>query len=53
MKKFSETEKTELTNAAQTAAANPMFDAFWQEVEQELQRMNANDLIIEAKERTN
>lgn len=53
MKKFTETEKTELTNAVQTAAASPEFDAFWADVEAELQRMNANDLTIEAKERTN
>lgn len=53
MKKFTETEKTELTNALQTAEASPLFDAFWADVEEELQRMNANDLTIEAKVRTN
>lgn len=53
MKKFTEPEKTELTNAVQTAYASPAFDAFWAEVEADLQRMNANDLTIEAKERTN
>lgn len=53
MKKFTNTEKTELTMAAQTAEANPIFDAFWADVEAELQRNNAKDLTIEAKERTN
>lgn len=40
MKTFSKVEKEEMTAAAQTAGANPVFDAFWSEVEQELQRMN-------------
>lgn len=51
MKKFTDTEKTELTLAAQTQAASPLLDAFWEEVEAELLRMNPA-LTIEQKSRT-
>lgn len=52
MKKFTETEKEALVKGAQTAEASPLFDAFWQEVEQELLRMNGIELTVEPKTRT-
>lgn len=52
MKKFTETEKEDLVRGAQTAEASPLFDAFWQEVEQELVRMNEGALTVEPKART-
>lgn len=52
MKKFTDAEKTELTLAAQTQAASPLLDAFWEEVEAELIRMNGAELTVEPKTRT-